>query len=149
MPGLTPTISASVTRASLSLADLNLSDHTNYFVSGEIFGATVQWRRSTVKSPYVESEFTVNRVRGIVEDRFAVNVLAADQVTMATNIAAVVAAFSQDYFNLTVQLDSQPYTYACEASDYTMDWQIGRMHSLQTEIKFSLRRSPVPINGPI
>lgn len=149
MPGLTPTVTASVTRTSLSLAALNLSDHTNYFVSGDIFGGTVTWRRQTVKSPYVESEWTVNRVRGLVEDKFAVNVLGGDQVTMANNIAALIAAFSQDYFNLTVQLDSQPYTYACEASDYTMDWQIGRMHSLQTEVKFNLRRSPVPINGPI
>jgi hypothetical protein len=149
MPGFTPVVSASVTRAQLSLADLNLSDHTNFYVSGDIFGGTVTWRRTTVKSPYVESEFTTNRVRGIVEDKFGVNVIGTDQVTMANNIAVLIAAFSQDTFNLTVQLDSQPYTYACEASDYTMDWSIGRMHSLQTEIKFQLRRSPVPINGPI
>ena len=149
MAGQVPTVSVSVTRTSLALGNLDLSDHVNYYTSGEIFGSTVAWRRATVKSAYVESEFTVNRVRGLVEEKFAVNVLAPDQVTMATNIGALVTAFTQDTFNLTVQLDAQPYTYACEASDYTMDWQIARMHSLQTEIKFTLRRSPVPINGPI
>lgn len=149
MPGIIPTVSCSVTRTSLALADLNLNDHVAYYPSGDIFGATITWRRTTVKSPFVESEFTTNRVRNLVEDKFAVNVLGADQVTMANNITTLINAFSQDTFNLTVQLDSQPYTYACEASDYSMDWQIGRMHSLQTEVKFNLRRSPVPINGPM
>lgn len=149
MPGMIPVVTCSVTRTSLALADLNLNDHTAYYPSGDIFGSTVSWRRTTVKSPFVESEFTTNRVRNLVEDKFAVNVIGADQVTMANNITTLINAFSQDNFNLTVQLDAQPYTYACEASDYTMDWQIGRMHSLQTEIKFALRRSPVPINGPI
>ena len=141
---------ASVTRPILGLANLNLNDHVNYYVSNSIFGGTVSWRRQTVQSPWIEGQFTVGAVRDQVEDKFVVEVLggtANTQTSLQTNLQTLVAAFSQSYFNLTVQLDSAYYTYACEASDYTMDWTNTRWIAKQVQVSFNLRRSPVPING--
>lgn len=144
-----PVVSASVTRGELSLPDLNLNDHVAYIVSGGdlVFGATVTWRRQQVQSPFVDSKITTGRVLDIVQDKFAVDVMGPDHVTMASNVQALINAFSQSYFNLTVQFDAQPYTYACEASDYTMDWTVPRMYGLRTQVKFNLLRSPTALNG--
>lgn len=138
---------ASVSRPELGLADLNLNDHTNYYVANTIFGGTVSWRRQTVQSPWIEGQFTVGAVRDQVEDKFVVEVKGADQISLQNNLKALVAAFSQSSFNLTVQLDTAYYTYACEASDYTIDWTNTRFIAKQVQVSFSLRRSPVPVNG--
>lgn len=39
------------------------------------------------------------------------------------------------------------YVYECQGSDYTMDWSVPRMHGRRTQVKFQLRRSPVPLAG--
>lgn len=143
-------LAASVSRPELGLPDLNLNDHSKFYVSGAdgaIFGSTVQWRRQTAQSPFVEGQFTVNAVRDVVEDKFAVEVLGTDQVSLQLNLQELVDAFSQSYFNVTMQLDNAVYTYACEPSDYTIDWTRARWHNHQALITFALRRSPVPING--
>lgn len=140
-------IHASVSRPELGLADLDLNDHVNYFVSAPIFGGTVSWRRQTVQSPWVEGQFTVNAVRDQVEDKVVIEVMGGDQVTLQQNVQALIAAFSQSSFNITLQLDNAVNTYACEASDYTVDWTHTRWHNRQVQVSFSLRRSPVPVNG--
>jgi hypothetical protein len=138
---------ASVSRPELGLADLNLNDHVNYYVAPGIFGGTVSWRRQTVQSPWIEGQFTVGAVRDQVEDKFVVEVLGADQPSLQVNLQNLIKAFSQSSFNLTVQLDTAYYTYACEASDYTIDWTNTRFMAKQVQVSFSLRRSPVPVNG--
>lgn len=138
---------ASVTRASFGLPDLNINDHTNYIVAGDILGAQVTWRRQVVKSPFVESAVTVNRVRDIVEDKFAVDVKGDTQTIMQNNVKTLIDAFTQDTFNLLLVLDGASYNYSCETCDYSIDWSVPRMHSRFTQVKFGLRRSPVPISG--
>lgn len=137
----------SVSRGELGLADLDLNDHVNYFVSATVFGGTVSWRRQTVQSPFVEGQFTVGAVRDQVEDKFAIEVKGAGQVELQDNLRTLIDAFSQSTFNLTLQLDAAPYTYSCEASDYAIDWTQTRWHNRQVLVTFSLRRSPVPVNG--
>lgn len=140
---------AVVNRTELGLAPLNINDQLNYKVSAELFGGTVSWRRQVVKSPYVEGEYTVNRTRGVVEEHVNVEVFGDTQVLMNSNVAKLVTAFSQNRFNITITLDAAIVTYACEAADYSMDWSVPRMHARQTQVKFVVRRSPVPINGAI
>lgn len=138
---------ASVSRPELGLGDLNLNDHVNYYVAPGIFGGTVSWRRQTVQSPWIEGTFTVGAVRDQVEDKFTVEVKGADQAGLQTNLQNLINAFSQSSFNVTVQLDTAYYTYACEASDYTIDWTNTRFMAKQVQVTFNLRRSPVPVNG--
>lgn len=144
------TFACSCTRTELGLADLNLNDHINYYVSNDsIFSGTVQYRRNTVTSPYVASGVTVNAVADLVQDVFAVEVLGGTSGALGTanNYAAIVAAFGQYDFNLTFSFDSGVYTYACQTSDYTTDWTQGRGLANQLEVKFTLYRSPIAING--
>lgn len=138
-----------VSRPVLGLPDLNINDHVKYVVSSDIMGGTITWRRQSVQSPYVEGEITVSRVRGVVEDKFSVDVLGVVQSDMQQNVADLIAAFTQDNFNMTIRIDDATYTWVCEACDYSMDWSVPRMHGLKTQVKFSLRRSPIPINGPV
>lgn len=142
------TFASSVTRTELALPDLNLNDHLNYIVVNQILGAQVQWRRQAVTSPFIEGQYTVGRVRDVVTDKFAVQVLGADQATMFGNLQALLAAFNQDYFNLSITLDNQMLTFACEASVYTVDFSQERIWARQMLVTFDLRRQPISVNGP-
>lgn len=156
---------------------LNLNDGTNYKVANEIFGSTVIWRRSVAKSPFVDSEVVTGKVLELVQDKFAVDVMGATQYAMLANVKTLVAAFSQDQFvlmfGITEATNPKPppmwgfnpkppptfvsaasqannwamYVYECQASDYTMDWSVPRIHGRRTQLKFALRRSPVPLVG--
>jgi hypothetical protein len=142
-----PSITCTLTRVNLGLADLNINDHLNFGIGAPILGATTSWRRQTVQSPYVESQWTVSAVRDLVQDQFAVNVFGADQVALQNNIKTLVAAISQSYYNLSLSLDAAVTTYACQASDYTIDWSKERLFARNVLVKIMLRRSPVAING--
>lgn len=138
---------ASISRPELGLADLNINDHTNYYVAPGTFGATVSWRRQTVSSPWIEGQFTVGAVRDQVEDKLVVEVKGADQLSLQNNVKALIDAISQSSFSMTMSLDTAYYTYACEASDYTIDWTNTRWIGRQVQVTIALRRSPVPVNG--
>ena len=142
-------VTASVSRTSLGLPALDINDRVKYYLSEAVDSGSVAWRREQVESPYVESKITIGRVRDIVEQKIGIQVLGATQTTIATNIAALVAAFTQDTFTLTIQLDSQTYTWACEAADYTMDWSRERLHAHQVLMAFGFLRHPIPVGGPL
>lgn len=138
---------AQISRDELGLPLLNLNDHVNYYVSSQVFGAQVSFRRQTVQSPWIEGQFTVGAVRDVVQDKFAVEVMGPDQVTLQNNLQTLIAAFTQDYYDLTLQMDTAVYTYACEQADYTLDWTNTRFIAQQVLVTFAIRRSPVAING--
>lgn len=141
----------SCSRTSLGLADLDLNDHVAYITSGSsVFSGTVSWRRNTVSSPYVDSQVLVGAVKDLVQDEFSVEVLngpGGTHLDLQNNLKTLITAFSQWNFNITFQWDTAVYTYSCMPSDYSVDWTQGRAQSQQLLVKFSLQRSPVPING--
>lgn len=141
-------VTVAVTRTLLGLADLNLMDHLNYMTSATFLGAGVTYRRQQIKSPYVEGAITVNRVRDQVQDTIAIDVLADTQTRFQSNIQTLQAAFAQDSFQLKLTLDSVPWTWTCEASDYKMDWTVPRIHGLYGQVQYTLLRSPISVAGP-
>lgn len=138
---------ASVTRSALGLPSLNINDGVNYKIGGEIMGGTVQWERKTVSSPFVHGDFTVLRRLQNVSERIPIYVYGSSQTTMVTNARALIDAFIQPLFNLTMTLDAQTYTYQCEAADYTYQWSNAHMFSGQVVIEFQVPRMPLALVG--
>lgn len=144
------TFTASVSRVQLGLADLNINDHVAYAVSSDsILSGQVQMRRNTVQSSSVAGAFDVSAVPDRVQDVWAIEVLdsGTGAVTLQSNLKVLITAFQQLQFNLTFTWDAATYTYACQSSDYVIDWTSGRAIARQLLVKFSLYRSPVAING--
>lgn len=142
------TITATVSRTSLALADLNINDHVNYILSAQFLGAGVTYRRQQVRSPYTEGAVTVNRTRDVIQDQVSIDVLASNYTTFQANIATLQAAFAQDVFTLTVTTNGVPWAWTCEASDYKMDWSVPRIMGLYGQVQYTILRQPIPISGP-
>ena len=68
----------------------------------------------------MDGEYTINRTRGNVTEKFTVQVFGASQARMQDNIAALIQAVSQFRFTLRVVTDDATYRYACETGDYTL-----------------------------
>lgn len=143
-----PTVGVTVSRTLLGLADLDIMDHVNYITSGTFLGSGVTYRRTQVRAPYVEGAITTNRVRDVVQDQIAIDVLAPDYTTFQHNIETLQDAFAQDEFVLTMLLNGVPWSWQCEASDYKMDWSIPRIHALYGQIQYTLIRQPISVTGP-
>lgn len=146
------TIQILCSRGELGLTDLDLNDHVNFYVSSDsILSGTIQFRRNTITSPYVASAFQVNAVPDIVQDVFAVEVMNGGFGTtgLQNNYATLIQAFTFQYnFNLSFIWSSGAiYTYSCQQSDYTTDWTQGRAQAQQLQVRFTLYRSPVAVNG--
>lgn len=147
MPDLGLTVT--VTRTLLGLADLNINDHSVYALAPGTMGAQVTWNRTTVSSPYLDDAVTVNRMRGKVNEAVIIEVLGVDQAALASNVDALIKAFSQDHYTLTIGIGSQTYAYRCEAADYQMTWTGPRFVARQVQVVFQVPRSPIPTQGPI
>lgn len=141
------TFSASVTRSSLGLGDLDIHDGLNYVITNRLFGGSVSYQRNQVSSPYVDGDVTVTRRRPNVSENISIHVYGSDHASMATNVSALIAAFSQDSFNIGVTVGNQLYQYQCEAADYQMEWDQAKMHSTQTTVNFQLPRRPAAVSG--
>lgn len=148
----TSQVVAIIERAYLGLPDLDINDHKNFILSGNtMLGGSTTFRRQTVKSPYVEGEITVNRVKEMVEHQVYVDVISSDglQTTIAKNRDVVIDAFQQDFFQMTILLDDAYYIWQCEASDMVEQWTIERLHSQRFQLQFNVRCFPTLLSHQI
>lgn len=143
-----PVMGITVSRTLLGLSALDINDHTNYITSATFLGSGVTYRRSQVRSPYVDGAITTNRVKDIVQDQIAIDIPAPDQALFQYRIGVLQDAFAQDEFVLTLTLDGTPWAWLCEASDYKMDWSVPRIHGLFGQVQYTLIRQPVAVQGP-
>lgn len=142
-------LSVQVSRTLLGLTSLEINDHLNYYVTPSFLGAQVTWDRTQVTSPFVDDAVTVNRTRGRIGETITVEVRGDTQADLATNLDALLKAMTQDHYTLSVSVGGQGYSYQCEAADYQMTWSGPRMVSKQTQVQFTVPRSPIPLSGPI
>lgn len=136
-----------VTRDNLGLADLDCNDHINYYIAAQFLGGTITWNRQQATSPFIDGSVTTYRSKQMVTENIAVEVLGDDITTLYANMSALVAAFTQDSFNLQVAIGSDVVQYACEAADYTVAWVGSRMVAKQVQVTFSMPRQPQPVVG--
>ena len=149
MPDIT--LGLSITRTLLALSPLELNDHTNYYLAPSS-PAAVTWQRQMVSSPWVDDDIVINRRRGKVTEEILLEVrggLTPTQVTLQTNLAAAIAAFSQDTYVLTTTFDGTAYAWNCDAADYQVVWDGPRVISRAVQLRLSVPRSPIPAQGPI
>lgn len=141
-----------VTRDELSLADLTLTDYANGYevVEDSLNAGQVSWRRSLVRSPFVDGAYETNAVRELVEGgTIAVDVNAANQTTLQSRVTTLINAFSQSTYELHVTLDGIEWAWTCMRADYAVgvasdDIRFG----LTAPVAFQFPRQPVPVNGP-
>lgn len=136
-----------ITRTLLSLGDLSLNDHTNFYAAPSS-PAAVTWQRTSVTSPFVDGDITVHRRRGNVTEEMLFEVLGTSQSNLQANLDTLIEAFSQDSFTITVTFAGTSYAWACEAADYQVIWDGPRVIAKQVQVRLSVPRSPVPLSGP-
>jgi len=156
-------LSVLVNRDLLNLAALQCNDGNVYRASASPFmGEQLQWTRNQITSVYIDGAVTVNRQRQIVNEQMAFEVsgrnpanltAAPTQALFQTNMATLIAAFSQDNFQVDIIVgtggDATHYTYQAEAADVQVTWTLPRFLARQGLITFTVPRQPVPIAGGV
>lgn len=146
MPDLS--VVAKVTRASLGLGDLNINDHVKYALAGpEIMSGQVSWQRTQASSPWVDGEVTVARRRGNVMEPLTVYVAGTSQSNLNSNIKALIDAFVQDRYTLSITVGSQQHDWDCESADYSVKMNTVYEYSRYVPVTFSIMRRPSPLTG--
>ena len=142
-------MSVLVSRTLLGLPALQINDHLNYKVAPQFLGGNVQWNRTKVTSPFLDGEVTTQRTRQNVSEQIAVEIFAGSAAELQANTAALLAAFSQDSFVLTVTIAGTVYAYQCEAADAQTAWTGPRMMAHQGQVVFGVPRQPLALTGGV
>lgn len=145
------TLSVAVGRSALGLGDLEINDHTSYYVASDpgLFEGQIDWDRQTVSSPDVDGDFTVSRRRGNVEESLVVEIIAASSLDMWQKVGNLKNAVSQDRFNLTITYQGQVTTWVCETASYSLRADSARLAIYRPQMALVIPRKPVPTAGAL
>lgn len=123
-----------------------------YRIEGEEgveFGG-LTWRRNMVTSPFVHGGFPVTQVKENSTLMLTIQVRGTSQADLGDKIAALVAAFSQFEYEVSITFDDEEWAYLCWAADIVVGAQDERMAQWNIPVKLSIPRSPTPqANGGI
>lgn len=142
-------MSVLISRSSLALADLEINDLTNYRVAPQFLGGNVSYNRVEASSVFMDSSVTIFRTLPKVQEQVQIEVLGTSQANLMANIDALIKAFSQNSFTMTITLAGQVWQYQCEAADRQMTWTGPRFIAKQVQITFTMPRHPTPLQGPM
>jgi hypothetical protein len=142
-------LSVLISRAGLGLSDLEVNDGYIYKASTQFLGALVSWNRTTITGPSSDGGVTVERQLQMVQEPMAIEVwgrTALDATmrnsTLRVNMNALVAAFWQDNFVITVTEEDAVWAYQCEAADVQVTWNGNRSMAKRGLITFTIPRQP-------
>lgn len=141
-----PTI-AKVSRPVLGENDLYINTSNYRLVGPNIMGGTVQWDRKTVSSPWVDGDITVSRRRGNVQDNISVYVTGTSQANLQSNIATLIAAFTQNRYTLQIQIGDATYAWDCETADYSIQMDTVHFHARYVVVTFTIPHKPALLVG--
>ena len=144
---------ASVTRTELALADLDLNDKTTYGVMAAGPGAK-SWRRQTAESPFMHGRALVGAVLDTEVAPLRIRVKGSTDSVLNTNLNALLRAFEQFTYDLTLTIEGVTYTWRCEPADYTIGDRGGEINTFvrlanQEWVSFEIPRNPIPVAGVI
>lgn len=148
------TIACSVTRTRLpgSLAPLNLNNHTAFEVVSAGPGNR-RWVREWATAPSVHGATEVSRRMDIQTAPLVLRALGSSAAVLNTNTAAMVAAFSQSRYNLTLTIDGVTSTWKCWAADITPG-EDGELDKYRLAVatprqlyRLAIPRHPIPVAG--
>ena len=141
-------ISCKVNRDALALLPLEIADGNPYYLATQFMGAAVSWDRQTVSSRWVEGDYTTSRRRGNVTEQVAVEIRCVSTLALQLAMDALIDAFTQDNYTMTITIDGRIWAYQCEAADYTnMMWTTPRLAAHQGQVVFGVPRRPVALAG--
>lgn len=142
------TLGCSISRALLSLPDLDINDHVAYKVVSLEPGRE-QWELVEASSMFMDGDFTTQRRQRSPRLRLEVEVRGADQATVDANKQALRDAAKQDTFVLTFVLNGETKQVYGEAADIDPSYQKERLHNLIPTLVLDFKRLPAPALGVI
>jgi hypothetical protein len=149
MPDLT--ISGTITRTELSLAALDLN--TGGYKIIEWGPGAVEHEKMTVASAYIDGSFLMNSKKMQVESALGIRVTGSTQVDCWNKMGALLRAFEQFEYTLSIVMDGTTFTYTCDPADYAVGdgGLIQKFHLMayKQEVKFLIPRRPTPTSGPV
>jgi hypothetical protein len=140
--------SSYITRASLSLGNLDIDTDPYKLGQENLDPGEVSWRRQWATSPFVHGSIEVNKTKDI--SRGTLDVLvdgAGSESTLRSEVATLITAFSQSSYELHLTVNSTDWAWSCFAADYAVNFDNWRMSSIAI-CKFSIFRKPIPVAGP-
>lgn len=147
------TLAASVTRATVPggpLADLSLESSSYHVVTAGPGAST--WRIQYVESPNVHGAFPVAAVKALQTAPLAIRCTGSSRSNLDTLVAALLRAFEQTTYRLTVTVDGQANTWDCYPADAAPmgsgEWDPNLMRSFMQTYAFQIPRQPVAVAGP-
>lgn len=134
-----------VSRTSLSLPDLQLSQKDLYYLPDGSFnaGQTTQSRK-THESPQVKGRYPSNIIEGGRTGNVSVHVI-ADEATLQPKLQAVIDAMEQFRYMLTWKFDGLSGVWQCEKADWALG-EGGVLHVKFLEIHTQIIHFTVPHN---
>lgn len=145
-------LSVTVSRTLLGLTDLELNDHVAYAINRDtgFLGGSESWQRNQVGGPWVDGMVTVSRQRQMVEETVPVYVYGATTAVLTGNSSALLAAFRQSDFVMTVRVGGVVVgQYACEASDVQRASNGYHWMAKMESWTFTVPRQPILLGGPV
>lgn len=143
-----------ISRTDLSLSPLQLWNPPTYRILGDSFGPGAQvLRRTFTESQWVPGRFLRAAVADMQIAPLTLQVGGTSGSDLATNLAAVIAAFEQWSYTLTAVHDGLSFSWTCEAADYAPGTKEGALEDIDTQahetaISLLIPRFPTPLSGP-
>lgn len=148
------TCAGSVTRQTVPggpLSDLSLHVDGSYEIVAAGPGA-MSWRTVYVEAPYVDGSFLVAAAKGLVRAPLTIRVYGSSHTDLRNKIDALLRAFEQFSYQLTITIDGQSSTWDCMPADYaaqgTGEWDGDRLRQLHQDYTFQIPRQPNALAGP-
>lgn len=137
-----------LSRDLLGLGDLDVNDHSNYYISSQSFlSAQMQWTRQQATSVWLDGAVTVTRQKQMVQEPVTFEVLGDDITDLQANVKALYDCLMQDSFTMGIAIGSAVWEYQCEAADFSVSWNGPRLIANQVQVTASIPRQPDPISG--
>lgn len=146
-------LSVQVSRTLLSLGalELNHASRSRRIMPGGVGPGEAKFRRDTVSSPVVPGRILLTAVPDVQTLMVKVRHAGSSHAELAARVAESIAAFTQDYYSLTVTLGGEQNAWLCEPADYSVG-EAGQLteveyRALVQDVTFEVTRSPIPLAG--
>lgn len=139
---------ATVTRAELELAPLDINDGVNYVLGQGVNTTSVTWRKEAVQSPFVHGRVPVHEVKDAMESDVTIYVHGATPALVDTNLSTVISAFTDQFvYTLQISADGVDHQWDCERADYDVAFRTPMLAARIVPVRFSFFRHPIPVAG--
>ena len=127
---------------------INLDDHEHYIVAADSFASSATtWRRNQITGPYTAGKFTVSAVPDQVTENVNVYVMGGSQVELQRNLADLIDAVSQPYYQLVWTMDDASYAWDCDIADYSVEYSTATLFARKITVKLQIPRQPLLTMG--